>query len=199
MIDESAFEYPEPRRSRRHGPQYETYESYRPWLRDEFMFRCVYCLKRETWGQVTGDFELDHFKPQKYNPEKKLDYNNLVYACQRCNGTKSSKAISDPFKLLRSDRLFCDEDGQLKTNDTTVEKLIEYLDLNSPRMIKWRWQWIELVKLAKRRKKKLFDSLMDLPDDIPDLSRLNPLANSRENGISESWFVVRNRNLTEED
>ena len=51
------FDYPANRQERRHGPSgYASYESYRPWLRDEFEFRCVYCLKRETWGQVTGDF-----------------------------------------------------------------------------------------------------------------------------------------------
>lgn len=193
MIDDFAFEYPAPRKSRRHGPRYETYESYRPWLRDEFMFRCVYCLKRETWGQVSGDFELDHFLPQKYNFEKKLDYKNLVYAYQWCNGTKSSKQIPDPFKLLTSDRLFCNEDGQLKT-DTDVERLIEYLDLNSPRMTRWRWQWIEVVKLAKSRKKKLFNSLMGLQIDMPDLSLLKPLGNARREGIAESW-LVRKRNI----
>ena len=57
------FDYPEPREARRHLPaNYAAYESYRPWLRDEFDFRCVYCLKRETWGQVTSEFELDHFR-----------------------------------------------------------------------------------------------------------------------------------------
>ena len=93
MIEEFAFLYPEPRKSRRHGPVYKNYESYRPWLRDEFMFRCIYCLKRETWGQASGEFELDHFKPQKFNPDKKLDYKNLVYSCQRCNSAKSSNKI----------------------------------------------------------------------------------------------------------
>jgi hypothetical protein len=43
------FDYPEPKADRRHGPaKYTSYEYYRPWLRDEFAFRCVYCLKRET-------------------------------------------------------------------------------------------------------------------------------------------------------
>lgn len=191
MNSEFAFEYDQPRKLRRHGPSYKSYASYRPWLRDEFMFRCVYCLKRETWGQVTGEFELDHFRPQKYSPDKKLDYKNLVYACQRCNAVKSSKKAPDPFKLLNSDRLFCDEDGNLKTDDPKVEKLIEYLDLNSPKMIKWRWQWIEVVKLAKRRKKKLFESLMDLPDDMPDLNRPTPSSNSRKIGIKESWIEKR--------
>ncbi len=64
------FDYPEPRGQRRHGPaNYAAYESYRPWLRDEFDFRCVYCLKRETWGQVSFEFELDHFAAQSLNPQ----------------------------------------------------------------------------------------------------------------------------------
>ena len=50
------FDYPDQRNEQRHGPSgYASYEPCRPWLRDEFDFRCVYCLKRETWGQVTGD------------------------------------------------------------------------------------------------------------------------------------------------
>lgn len=186
-----AFWYLEPRKSRRHGPSYKNYTSYRPWLRDEFMFRCVYCLKRETWGQVTGEFELDHFKPQKYNPDMKLDYQNLVYACQRCNAVKSAKEIPDPFRLLNNDRIFCDQDGNLKTDDPKVEKLIAYLDLNSPAMVKWRWLWIEVVESAKHHKKKVFAALMDLPADMPDLGRLRCKSNSRVKGIGESWFAKR--------
>ena len=45
------FSYPAAAHVRRHGPQgYADYPSYLPWLRDEFSFRCVYCLLREQWG-----------------------------------------------------------------------------------------------------------------------------------------------------
>jgi hypothetical protein len=44
----SAFRYPAAPHARRHGPQgYADAESYRPWLRDEFAFRCIYSLFRE--------------------------------------------------------------------------------------------------------------------------------------------------------
>jgi hypothetical protein len=44
------FDYPVGTHVRRHGPQgYLDYKHYKPWLRDEFSFRCVYCLCRETW------------------------------------------------------------------------------------------------------------------------------------------------------
>ena len=43
------FSYPAAVHVRRHGPQgYADYASYRPWLRDEFAFRCVYCLLRDS-------------------------------------------------------------------------------------------------------------------------------------------------------
>jgi hypothetical protein len=43
-----AFTYPAEPHLRRHGPQgYVDAASYRPWLRDDFAFRCVYCLFRE--------------------------------------------------------------------------------------------------------------------------------------------------------
>jgi hypothetical protein len=44
------FQYPRQAHVRRHGPLgYVNYQSYKPWLRDEFEFRCVYCLWRERW------------------------------------------------------------------------------------------------------------------------------------------------------
>jgi hypothetical protein len=55
------FDYSQPQEERRHGPaNYAAYESYRPWLRDEFDFRCVYCLKRETWCEILGRFYRDN-------------------------------------------------------------------------------------------------------------------------------------------
>lgn len=44
------FIYPAVPHVRRHGPMgYADVTSFRPWLRDEFSFRCVYCLLREQW------------------------------------------------------------------------------------------------------------------------------------------------------
>jgi hypothetical protein len=33
---------------------YADTDSYRPWLRDEFAFRCVFCLVREQWENPVG-------------------------------------------------------------------------------------------------------------------------------------------------
>jgi 5-methylcytosine-specific restriction endonuclease McrA len=85
-----AFRYPRRRHVRRHGPRgYRNYRSYKPWLRDEFDFRCVYCLWRERWC-ADGDhaFSVDHLLPRTTHPERLCDYDNLVYACCQCNALK---------------------------------------------------------------------------------------------------------------
>ena len=63
----SPFVYPAQPHRRRHGPRgYAGYESYRDWLRDEFSFRCVYCLNHEQWVIAKGAFAIDHFETKLF-------------------------------------------------------------------------------------------------------------------------------------
>ena len=63
-------------------------------LRDEFTFRCVYCLSRETWyPNGSSSFSVDHMEPQISRPDLLTVYTNLVYACNRCNSLKSDLAL----------------------------------------------------------------------------------------------------------
>ena len=184
------FDYPNQRLERRHGPSgYTAYESYRPWLRDEFDFRCVYCLKREVWGQVTSEFDLDHFVPQSINALMPLDYLNLVYACRRCNSVKRDQAVSNPCELLCAESVVTLSDGSLHTEAVESQRLIRQLDLNSPRLKKWRVMWMRIVCLAEDRDARLFHQLVGPPTDLPDLSRLKPPLNNRREGITQSWFA----------
>ncbi|MDB2686684.1 HNH endonuclease [Mariniblastus sp.] len=174
------FSYPEQRQHRRHGPSgYKDYESYREWLRDEFCFRCIYCLKREAWGRVTGDFELDHFEPQSVCPDKALDYQNLVYACRTCNSIKNACSIGAPFETLHNENLRCEVDGRLIGTSLEAMRLIKVMDLNSPRAVAWRMMWSRIV---------------GFPKDLPNLKRKQAPNNFRPEGIGESWFVKRLRN-----
>jgi len=188
------FDYAERQDQRRHGPAgYTQYESYRPWLRDEFEFRCVYCLKRETWGQVTSEFELDHFEPQSLNPRWRLDYLNLVYSCRRCNAVKRDQTVADPFRLLRATLVTALPDGSLRPHDGDTQRLIRQLDLNSPRLRSWRVMWMRIVALAKDRDKGLYSQLVGFPRDLPNLSRLRPPQNSRRENLETCWFARRLR------
>jgi hypothetical protein len=186
------FTYPDPRSHRTHGPAgYASYESYRPWLRDEFTFRCVYCLKRERWGQITGEFDIDHFQPQTCRPDRAADYSNLVYSCRRCNSVKLDQEVEDPFAVMSQDRLRMMPDGTLRGIGDAAIKLILQLDLNSPRLVEWRIMWMRIADLARDRDSDLLERLLGFPDDLPDLRRLRPPAgNSHPAGIAESWAVL---------
>src|SRR5580704_12695308 len=106
------FDYPGPHRWR-HGPQgYANYASYRPWLRDEFSFRCVFCLLREVWGRH-GSFNIDHFLAVALYPHKVADYDNLLYACSTCNAAKADRLLPDPTTALTSARVHVAADGTI--------------------------------------------------------------------------------------
>ena len=87
MIDEletvarHAFDYPDAPVLRRHGPLGCTdYRSFKPWLRDEFSFRCILCLDRERWhpnGQE--EFSVDHVEPRSIAAGQVANYDNLLY------------------------------------------------------------------------------------------------------------------------
>lgn len=75
------------------------------YLRNDFRFECAYCRMREqdTGALLEDAFEKDHFIA-KASPETDIDvdrYDNMVYACAKCNGTKSDKNVElllDPCK-----------------------------------------------------------------------------------------------------
>jgi HNH endonuclease len=187
------FDYPASRSSRRHAPSgYTSYESYRPWLRDEFTFRCAYCLKRERWGQVTGEFDIDHFQPQLLRPDLAAEYPNLVYACRRCNGVKRDQTIEDPCVAMIGTRIKAMHDGTIQGMDVAATRMIEALDLNSPRLVDWRITWMRIVELASEKAdRELLKSLTGFPADLPQLQRLRPPdGNARPAGISESWAAL---------
>jgi hypothetical protein len=189
------FVYPAAAHVRRHGPSgYTTLDSLRPWLRDEFSFRCVYCLLREQWGRVRGLFDIDHFQPVTQHPESALDYENLLYTCATCNSAKRDFEIPDPLLILTRDMVSIGEDGTLHTESPEAACLIEIMGLNSDETVEFRMLWIGIIALAANQDPELFQRLMTYPADLPDLRRLRPPGgNSRPEGIADSFFAKQQR------
>jgi hypothetical protein len=189
-----AFDYPAAPSARIHGPRgYKAYESYREWLRDEFAFRCVYCLTREQWGRVTGEYDLDHFVPQKTSPARRADYGNLIYACRRCNSTKRGESVPDPMRMT-AQHLRVRPDGRLQPYSVDAEALVFKLDLNAPQMVEWRSLWIRIIELAREHDASLLEKVMGYPVDLPNLARRRPPGgNSRPAGVNASHFARRSR------
>jgi hypothetical protein len=191
----TAFDYPAAPHVRRHGPQgYADVEGYRPWLRDEFDFRCVYCLFREQWGRVKTTFTLDHFRPVSVDPEHERSYENLLYACGPCNGAKGSTIVPDPTQVFTADALSIGEDGRLIGATRDSRRLIRLLGLNGREQTEARMLWIGIIDLAKRYDAALYGRLMSFPEDLPELSRLRPPSgNMRPEGLADCYHARKRR------
>lgn len=189
------FAYPAVPLVRRHGPRgYANYARFRPWLRDEFSFRCVYCLQRERWAPSHAPFDVDHFLPVVQNPDRAADYANLLYCCSACNNAKRDLLLPDPTQVLLRDSTRVKADGTIEGLTPQAEKLIFQLGLDSDGYNEFRVLWIGIVAMAERADPVLFRQLMGFPDDLPDLTALRPPdGNSRPEGIEESFLRKRQR------
>ncbi|MBO0698354.1 MAG: HNH endonuclease [Zavarzinella sp.] len=186
------FDYPSAPHVRRHGPRsYADYASFRDWLRDEFSFRCVYCLLRERW--VPGGFHLDHFVPVAAYPEAVMDYDNLLYCCVTCNLAKGYSEVPDPTRTLSADTVSVQDDGSLLASTPEAEYLVECLGLNGPRYRHVRRLWMRVVAACASNPDLLGD-ILGYPDDLPDLStRRPPGGNTRPAGLAASHYARRAR------
>jgi hypothetical protein len=189
------FEYPATPHRRRHGPRgYADYDSYRPWLRDEFTFRCVYCLQRERWVPPAATLEIDHFMPVARNPELTTEYDNLLYCCSTCNAAKRARPLPDPTVTLLRDTVRIDADGTIHALAPDAERLIELLGLDSPTYTEFRLLWTGIVAMAERHAPDLYRRLMGFPADLPDLVVLRPPNdNTRPDGVAASYHQQRER------
>lgn len=192
------FQYPEGPHVRRHGPGgYQDYESYRDWLRDEFTFRCVYCLNREQWGVPIAAFDIDHFIPQANDSSLGCVYDNLLYLCHGCNLKKGSNQLPDPCKvaLHKSIRVF--NDGRITGLDPFGKKIIKLLALEDPNWVRWRAMLIDLFNdlLNNPTRLKLW---LGYPERLPELAKKRPISNSRPQGIEQSYFCRHFKGLLPE-
>lgn len=191
---------------RRHGPAgYRNYQDYKPWLRDEFTFRCVYCLERELWyPDRQASFSGDHVEPQKDAPSRVCDYTNLVYSCTRCNSYKRRVRLIDPTAVGLGIHLRVDErTGVIRAVEINGkpsrdgELIIRLLHLNEDPAITNRRDAIELLVLKRdfpenERVHHLFLRRFGFPDDLPDLRDLRPPdGNQVEGSELVCWCAIR--------
>ena len=182
----------EPHR-RRHGPAgYLSYESYRPWLEDEFSFRCVYCLKRMVWAP-TAIWAIDHLIPRDDAPSLECEYDNLVFSCLFCNLLKGPNRVPDPCQVAYGSCLRIEPDGRITPNDRHGERLVKVLRLNHSRQIEERRGVMRLLKVLARHDKNEYQRRMGFPRDLPDLKSKDPPSNQRPQGLEESHFARRQR------
>ncbi len=191
----SPYTYPPAPHVRRHGPAgWDNYQYYRPWIRDEFAFRCVYCLDRERWRDMRGAFHIDHWQPQARRPDLGHDYANLLYLCPACNSLKRASILPDPCAVALGDSLRVHPDGRIEALNEAGECLIETLALDSPHARDRRRLILgTLLSLAATNSPELVEWLR-FPDDLPNLTTPpKPPSNSKPQGVLDSHYERRSR------
>jgi len=192
------YGYPEKPHVRRHGPGgWKDYHRYREWLRDEFLFRCVYCLEREVWRDMRESMHIDHFEPQAIRKDLKAEYTNLLYACPACNSKKSDAILPDPCSIALGDCLLVKEDGRIEAKNNNAEGLllIDELALDDPRTIARRRLIIGTLRALAKFDWPKFVEWMGFPQILPDLNHKDnkPPHNEKPDGVAESYFEKRQR------
>ncbi len=197
----TVFQYSAEPLRRRHCPRgYASYKSYKPWLRDEFDFRCVYCLCRERWEPNGQDvFSVEHIQPQATSPELATDYDNLIYACLVCNAYRrdeplllnpDTEAVATHLQILRN--------GTAEASTIAGEQLIDVCHLNRPSWIDFRNYVLDLMDLLLQRQsqdaERILQRLLCFPHNLPNLKAKRPPAgNGRPDSLSTSYFEPRKR------
>ena len=197
------FVYSQKSHERKHAPAgYEAYQDFKPWLRDEFTFRCVYCLEREMWyPDRANSFSADHVVSQRHDPARVCDYTNLLYACTRCNSLKGPVRLLDPVALAIGQHLSVEEDGNIRSLSKEGEFLIRQLHLNEKPAFDVRKNHFELLALKREypndpRVQGLFLQAFCYPDDLPNLVVLRPPAgNTLEPNKYSCHHALREKGL----
>ena len=200
------FAYPDTPHARKHGPKsYNPYKSYDQWLRDEFTFRCVYCLEREMWYPNRGAaFAVEHVLP-KSDPQYehlKNDYTNLVYACSRCNPLKGQHLLIDPTQTGFASHVVVRDDGLLEPKNKEGEKLIDQLLLNLDPALATRKYVLKIIQAVRAYPnipefREIFLAKFCFPEDLPDL-RSARVKNDKPDGINNCYFEQRKRGVLPE-
>lgn len=193
------FAYATHPHTRRHGPlEYKAPQSFKPWLRDEFTFQCVYCLWRENWCADGDDsFSVEHLYPRVTHPDRVCDYENLLYACCRCNSLKQdAQPVLDPCEHAWGDHLAAEEDGTLSALSPEGERLLEVCRLNRPLLVEASSRMMKVMEklrtTATEEALALLRHYLAFPVNLPALSKLKPPGgNYRSEGIAESYYEQR--------
>lgn len=182
-----------------HGPSgYVNYQSFKPFLRDDFSYRCFFCLTRERWApQGHEEFSVDHVQPQSIAPERMNDYNNLLYACCSCNRIRQASPLPlDITDECLADHVEVDADGSIAARTATGRALIRMCRLDRPLLTASRKRVIKmldvLIRLDSHEATELVTEILGWPVDLPNLrTKKPPGGNVKPEGIASCCYERR--------
>jgi hypothetical protein len=188
------YAYPGNPHVRKHGPSgWSDYRKYRPWLRDEFTFRCVYCLERELWRDMRVAMPVDHFLPQARAPHLKKTYENLLYLCPNCNLLKGDSLLPDPCEVALGKCLKVHRNGHIAALNGHGELIVEVLELEDERIVAHRRRIIGTVLSHAATNPSELILWLGYPRDLPDLVAHPPPSNSKPEGAKNCYHALSTR------
>jgi len=144
----------------------EDYHAYKDKLAEDFNHRCGYTDCPDHWFGGKRAFQIDHFRPWSKYPDKKTDYNNLVYCCSYVNRAKwdnDSVNFLDPCDNDYNEHFERDVQGVIVGKTIQGKYMTEHLCLSLARYaIIWN-----LERLENR-----IDKLRTLVNQKPELESL---------------------------
>lgn len=163
------------------------YRRYRECLREDFGWRCAYCMIHEnTHSDGRHGFDIDHFKPRAKDGPVDA-YANLYWSCKWCNSLKhdhwpseDDKAIdmrfADPCAEHDYGNHFTEEaDGTLRVDSKCGGYHVGHLRLNRPMRVSLRVERNELIacvlKLVEMAKQHASTNGVDISPFAGVLSR----------------------------
>lgn len=131
---------------RRHAPTGK-YESFKGCLRWEFCFSCAICLVHEAdlaehGADGSATTSIEHRNLQSTTPSEVDSYENCLFVCRYCNGTRSSKplvdklgrTLLDPTAVAWGDHFaFHDHELEVISDSAHAQYTSEAYGVNKPR------------------------------------------------------------------
>jgi hypothetical protein len=144
-------------------------------------------------------FAVDHLHARARAPKLTADYENLVYACCRCNSIKTdAPCILNPCEQAYGQHLEVLSDGTIQGLTRQGQELIAICKLDRPRIVQARKQLLDLFEMLHEagtaRAVSLLEHYLGFPDNLPVLSHHRPPSgNSRPAGLAQAYHLQRQR------
>ncbi|WP_170446252.1 HNH endonuclease [Ruegeria arenilitoris] len=111
-------------------------------LKSETKGKCAYCESKVT---VVAYGDIEHITPKSIKPELTFEWENLTFACQKCNGKKSTlEDVVDPYSDDVDDHFFFV--AEFIRGRTPIGRLTEReLELNRVELIEDRCDHLKVL------------------------------------------------------
>ncbi|OCG15126.1 hypothetical protein [Gilliamella sp. WF3-4] len=163
---------------RAYQKKHNNYRDYKPYLAEDFHYRCGYTDCIDFWFGGKHNFHIDHFLPKKKYPNLENEYSNLVYACSYVNILKSDDVGNylDPCNEDFNRHFYRDNMGCIYPRQESEQAIYMYKKLKlylARYSIIWTLEQLEakINKLLSLKKTiKNIESINEINDMIVDLT-----------------------------